>query len=183
MSVYRDQVNYVCEIINQGFVESSKGTPGFAIMVVPRAEICPNTNQHLDCPQYERQVTMWITDKTAERHASQLRLLGFEGSSFSQLDPARPGHHSLIGQEVVMVCKHEANQNDPTKVYDKFEFPFIGTPMESDSKVATKLDALFGKTLKATAAAPKKEQAPAPVESYSNAEFAQASYGDDDVPF
>jgi hypothetical protein len=182
MATYKDQHNYICEIVNQGFVESKKGTPGFALVVIPRAEICPNTNQQIECPQYERQLTLWITDKTAERVSAHLRSLGFEGGSFAQLDPDRSGHHSFIGQEVVLNCKHEVDQNDSSKVYDKFEFPFVGSAIdvENDSKVASKLDALFGKTLKATAAQPKPQPQLQTVSSPNQA-FDEAV--DDGIPF
>lgn len=176
MATYKDGGKYLCEVVQQGFTESkNKGTLGFFLRFKPLLEIDKNDpTVSYESPNYERTIEMWITENTIDNHIRVLRGLGFTGSSFRELDPDNPSHFSFVGNEIALLCRHQEYDG---KVYDKFEFPYTGggKTLPSDSKVASKLDNLFGRRLKS--AAPTTRPAVAePV-------VAAADEGDDSIPF
>lgn len=188
MATYEENAEYLCAVTQQGFTESiAKKTPGFFLRVKPVGQVIPDDPENTyECPSQERQVTMWITEKTAERIIEDLRRLGFTGSAFADLDPEK-GNFSFVGRNIRLVCKHETSA-DGTKTYDKFELPFFGKVVENDKTMASKLDRMFGKMLKEPVSAPKpqvtkpaaKAQAK-PVPASVNAELQE---GDgDSIPF
>jgi hypothetical protein len=194
MAYYKDGRTYECEVIQQGFNESSaKKTSGFFLIVKPICEVHPETGEHVeDCLPYERTVQFWITEKTAERIITDLRKLGFEGKAFIDLDPDRRGTYSFVGQRIRVVCKHETSDG---KTYDKFELPFLGSPrvIPNQSNVASKLDNLFGKKLKTSAGPaapavqsekPKPASKTAPARQTVPADVnAELQEDDTDIPF
>lgn len=185
MATYENEKEYVCAVTQQGFTESSqKKTLGFFLKIRPVGQVIPDDPENTyECPSQERQITLWITEKTQVRVVEDLRRLGWQGSDFTELDPDA-GSFSFVGRNIRAVCKHEENNG---KTYDKFELPFFGKVMENDKSVAARLNKAFGKMLKEPISAPKQQAAkPAakspqkPVPASVNAELQE---GDDDVPF
>jgi len=159
---------YQAEVLGQEFRPStSKGTPGFHLKIRPEGGA------------YERELTFWITEKTAEYVARDLAKLGFRGSSFAELEPGTPNYHSFAGDTITVVCSHEKSNTDPNKVFERWQLPYeggeTGEPMAS--KDVRKLDALFGKHLKRAAKAAPAESKPITPED------AKAEADDSDVPF
>ena len=133
---------YECIIRDQGFDESrEKRTPCFWLRFVP----VKSNGHHVD-QDYEREVKLWLTDKTICQVVERLRTMGWTGSSFKDLEP---GGFSFEGTNVQLRCFHSEVNG---KVYENWEFPPPATPgSENKSTVAKKVDALFGKALKAKA--------------------------------
>ena len=176
MATYKNGGKYLCEVVQQGFDTSpAKGTPFFFLKVKPLLEVDKtDSTVSYECPNYERTLKMWITEKNIDVQIGILRDLGFTGSSFRELDPENQSHFSFVGKEIFLLCKHEPYED---KIFDKFELPYTGggKALPSDSKVASKLDNLFGRRLKS--AAPTTRPAVAePV-------VAAADEGDDSIPF
>ena len=102
--------------------------------------------------------TIWavITDKTAERRASELQVIDPSVTDFSDVDPqaAEPGKYcDITGKEVDVTCKWDS-WNGQTR--DKYEFDMRGfVPKEKDKaptasksliqQVKRRFGALFGK--------------------------------------
>lgn len=147
-----EQGYYECQISDQGFdVSKEKKTPCFWLRFMPEGG------------EYEREVKLWLTDKTIESAVSRLRSLGWEGNSFRDLEP---GGHSFAGTVVRLRCEHS---QDGDKVYENWEFPAPESNSENKNGVAKKLDTLFAKALKGGKSAAKA--VPAVVED------------DGDIPF
>lgn len=175
MATYKDGVLYDCEVIGQAFTKSkAKGTDAFTLVFVPMAEVDQvDPNATFDVPdKYERKLDLWLTENTVDRVIEILRGWGFTGASFRDLDIENGGKFSFIHQNIRLRCKHSGQDG---KVYDNFEVPFAGSgvKIENDSKVASKLDNLFGKKLKATA----------PNKSVAAETVPPSEEGDDSIPF
>ncbi len=105
---------YACKVIEQALGESSKGNPQFVMrfkvlgLVDPEdpAKFIPASQQH------ERTYYKSITEKTIEYFVSDLKSLGFKGSSFKELDPTMPTYHSFVGLDIDMWCNHKKDLND-----------------------------------------------------------------------
>lgn len=198
MALYEQDAEYVCTVTQQGFTTSKGGTYGFFLRVKPIGQVIPDDPENTyECAKDERQVTIWITEKTEVRVIGDLRRLGWNGTDFTELDP-EVGSHSFVGRNIHCVCKHETSK-DGQKTYDKFELPFFGRVIENDKSVAAKLNKAFGKTLKEPVSAPKAQaqkpaSKPAPATASvasnssprapidANAELQEAGV-DEDIPF
>ena len=159
---YYAQGLYDCVIRDHGFNESkNKKTPYLWLQFVPVKDQAGNPVE----VEYDRETQIYLTDKTIERAASQLRLLGYDGTSWSDLES-----HDFKQVNCKIRCLHE--QGDE-QVFEKWELPAPGGGAQSEKKkgMGKKLDALFGKALKDGKAAPKKEEPVAVADD------------DDDVPF
>lgn len=127
-----------------------------------------------------RTVRLYITENTAEIVADKLKGIGWPGGRWKNLDLDSHGAHSFVDSEIEVECTHEPGLNDSSKLYDKWDLPFGDrAPMKSDSTVASRIDALFGK-----AAGPAKSPAKS-LKQANNAlaEAAAAAQGQDDIPF
>ena len=147
---------YDCQIVDQGFdVSKEKKTPFLWLSFQPAALVNLDGST-VDCTEhYDREVRMYLTEKTVERHIQRLRDIGFTGSSFKDLEPG--GTCNLAEKVASIECKHEDG-------YERWDFPApSGGGLSSEHKdgVARKLDALFGKALKGSASqAPVTEPEP-----------------------
>lgn len=106
---------------------------------------------------YERNIKIHITEKSAQYAAEKLRFAGFSGDAFSKVN--------LLGATVIGDCKHETRDG---KTYEKWDLALPprsggGAPLKTDAAVARKVDALFGKVLKAPPGAIKTAPALASV--------------------
>jgi hypothetical protein len=163
MSAYYQPGDYLCKIVNQGFAESKdKKTPYLFLVVRPVAQYGMSDEGEQEYPvemQYDRTVSLWLTDKTVERTAERLCEIGWAGADWNDLAPG--GVCDLTGTELRLTCVHELYNNEPR---EKWDFPFSGVPVQHDPSVSKKLNALFGKALKghqAGAAKPARQAAPA----------------------
>jgi hypothetical protein len=106
MSTQFDPALYRIRIIDQCFVESRQGTPGLSLTF--------KVIQNLDNPEapvksYKRSLTLWVSEKTRSRVMHQLHQLGYEGDTFTGVDPDTKGFHSFAETETDAVCAHESN--------------------------------------------------------------------------
>lgn len=186
MGAFYQPGTYRVRVVNQGFAEqeNEKRTPYFFFQVEPQAKLDGDDEEACQY-QYNRTIKVYVTEKTIDRARADLMKLGWDGAKFRDLDPATVPGHSFIGEEITATCKHEAGQGDKIdQTFEKWELPYEGgggEPKASDAKLASKLDALFGK--KARPAAKK-----APPKPPADRETAAASQGngterDGDIPF
>jgi hypothetical protein len=156
-NIFYPQGKYRCGILQQGFTTSSKGTPQFVLKFEVMADASGNAVE-----QQERHYFKAITEKTMEYFVKDLKNLGVSVSNLMQLDPATPGHVSLVGSEVLMYCKHGFDQNGEPK-----EDWGVGLPdMEMKPPppdAMRRLNMMFGAAMKqAGGAAPRPASAPKP---------------------
>lgn len=157
---------YVARIVGQRFGETPNGSPYIALEIEPLRATGANTFPE---QVYNREISLYMTEKAAQYSIEKLRMLGFNGTKFVQLDPEHPQHHSFAGQEVAVVCSLS------DKGYDQWDLAREGggsQTRENDASVASKLDSLFGKDLATTMPASsetkrqpaKQSQKPAPAD-------------------
>ena len=173
---------YRFSVTSQGFGQSKNGTPFFFLEGTP-ASLIGDDGVEYECEHYARTIKLYINEKTIDARRKELAALGFTGK-FGQLDPAQANHHSFVGTDIEVVCKHEPGIGDSAgKTFEKWELPFESTPREatvSTPGIASKLDALFGK--KAGPAA--KPAAKAPAKPPVRQPVSQGVGGpDDETPF
>ena len=163
---------YKFRVDAQGFGEAETGTAFFFLEGEPVAFL--QDGQEYDCEHNKRTIKVYISEKTIDRVRGDLEKLGFSGK-FAQLDPGSPNHHSFVGSEIVVDCKHEPGTGQNSgKTYEKYELPYEGATIEHKSGVASKLDTLFGKKMgPASKPAPKRQAQP----------VGNGPGGKDDVPF
>src|SRR6185437_9148989 len=110
--------------------------------------------------QYERTIYMVITEKTIPYVAEKLDRLGYVGKGFGPLDPSSAQHQSFARNQIEVTCRHETNQNGEMR--ETWDLTRGASELHLDplsSKDVRDLDALFGKSLKGSAA---KSAAPKP---------------------
>ena len=136
---YYSEGNYDCRIVGQFFGESEKkGTPFFGLRFYPQEGV--HEDQTMD-GEHEREVRLYLTDATVERHIAWLQTLGWDGRSFTELEPGGLEFSGFVR----LRCVHE-HRND--KVYEKWEVPLSsGERTEHVEGIAKRMDALFGKCL------------------------------------
>lgn len=143
---------YACKIVSQALGETGTGKPQFAIRftVLGLVDVTDPTRFIPAAQQYERTHYRTITDKTIPYFVEDLKILGFTGSSFRQLDPNTDDFHDFAGADVDMWCAHEpgqdGNQQEKWGVARKGGGTLDVKPL--DSKKVRELDNLFGKHLK-----------------------------------
>lgn len=168
---------YSFRVKDQGFAETEKGTPYFFLRGEPAELIFSDGTEPCE-KRYEREIVMYLTDKAVEYAVDKLRSLGWEGSSFTELDPTQAGGLTWIGQVIRAECKHRPGLKDPTKIYENWDLPFVEGDRppkpKSDIKIAAKLDAMFSKIARSSA----KAEAPKP----SKPKREPITSGDD-IPF
>lgn len=164
--------DYKARIVRQGFSESKqKSTPFFFIEIEPIEALGAND---LPSPAYKRTLDWYCTDNTMKFVIEKLRFLGWNGTKLAELEPGAPNHHSFVGQEIDVYCKHTPEG------YEDWEMSTGRTGgssgPEEQKGVAAKLDRLFGKQLVATT--PGKPKASKP-----KAEPVATATDDEEIPF
>jgi hypothetical protein len=184
MTPFYQPGKYKGVVTDQALGKNTKtGTPQFVLRVRIVAKLIDG-NEELCKVQQERTIYMYLSEKAAKYTIEKLQGIGFAGSSIRQLDLSHSDAHDFREQVVELVCNHEDDQNGDER--EKWDLVWGSGGIEItplDAAEARKLDALFGKSLKAgNGAAPpaKRQQQPKPV--------AVAAHGnddpsDDDVPF
>jgi hypothetical protein len=171
---------YACKVTNQALGEAKTGTPQFILQFTVMGKVDPSDPSRYipGAAQYERTHYRAITDKTIQYFLEDLKILGFKGASFKELDPSNSNFHDFRGQDVDMWCGHENGQDG--KPREKWGVARVGSTLEVkpiEPKKLRDLDNLFGKQLKTLSATPGTR--PAPV----NAAPPAMEITDDDVPF
>jgi hypothetical protein len=163
------------EIVGQGFTKSTKkGTPGFYLTIRPG--------------DYDRTITFWLpegNEQSVDIMLTSLETLGLDLTGlerFTQLDPRSQNHVSFVGLTISAQCTYETSNG---KTYERWEVPFSGMkqPETLDEPSIRKLDAMFGKKLKAKAETAKPKPKPQKPLSQDIAEAAEAPEATDDIPF
>jgi hypothetical protein len=162
--------SYECQVTSFGLGESSNGNP----MVTLRVRVA----YYIEAPgtalpvsqEYERDIRLVVTDKTTEMVLKKLRHAGWTGDRFEALG-------SIVGTTVRCTCKHEPGIDDKAnQLFERWDLtlpPLQKEPLETNSQVAKRLNALFGKALK-EGSGPKPAEVEQPVTVSTQA---------DDVPF
>lgn len=165
MAPYYEPGEYWGQVQSQQFGETSNGNPQFVLTVLVYASVDPSApDKTYDCIQNERSIFRTITDKTAEWFWQDMDALGYQGDSFSGLDPDNPQHHSFVGQSILVRCEHEEYNG---KMRERWSIggrrALSVKPVEQGA--LRKLDALFGR---------KKAGGPAPAPAPARAPQAQS---------
>lgn len=144
---YYEPGRYRCTIVNQGFGNSKqKGTPYFYLTVKPMERVISSESIEPCVESYERDIILYLTDKTISNVIPKLRALGWEGSDWSELDPMTGDYHSFAHQGVTASC--EIEQVDD-KMYEKWNLSGgKGMDHTREDNVVRTLNAMFGKALK-----------------------------------
>jgi hypothetical protein len=138
MSTY-EAGNHNCKVVGQGFSKTPKtGTEYFGIEVMPEGGSFPRT------------VKLWCnSESNVERAIARLKDLGWDGSDWNELNPM-VGSFTLVGVDLVLVCRHRTD--DDGKVWEDFDFPFPpgnsstgGSGLADDEKLTAKLNRLTGR--------------------------------------
>jgi hypothetical protein len=182
MPEYADKTRYLGRIVNQGLSQSrEKKTPCAIIRFEVLGRVTgPGTEEAVE-HNYERDCTIWLTEKTLEFAERDLNNLGFgDFYTLEQINLTHPDCINLTGKEVEFYCQHEAAKDGSGKVYERWSVALQGgksTPLEFspvERPEVRRLDALFAKG--------KKTTKPMPVAvTAKNAHGAEIDDGD--VPF
>jgi hypothetical protein len=107
MATQFEEGRYQVRIVNQRLTKSKlKGTLEFTLDF----RVLHNLDQpELSVKSYQRDTTLWITDKTAKRVLHELHVLGYAGRDLRGVDPDTEGFHNFRDQEIELVCVHESN--------------------------------------------------------------------------
>jgi hypothetical protein len=168
---------HVAEIVSHSLTKASTGNK----QLVMRVKILGIPDGDSYAPhryQYERTIFWTITEKTVPFIVEKLQTLGFQGTQFSQLDPAHPDHISMKGQQVDLWCKHEPGQDGEMR--ERWDISNSGLAREVaplNAKETRELDALFGRALSGGKVKPAKP----PVNE--DEEYQEVGITDDDIPF
>ena len=185
MSVYHEQGKYKVLIAGQQLGENKRGNPEVQLVIQPLGYF---TRQGLEelATDFTRTIYLTLTPQTVGTEGKPgwvletLRYLGFNGTSFAELDPRHPNHINLTGQEVEALCNHNTHQGKQREDWSILR-PRNGAPIkELEKKGLRALDAKFGKVLKATAA---KAAAREPTAAEAPADGAPAENDNDNIPF
>lgn len=171
---YYPKGNYKGTIIEQALSENDKGTAFVALKV--RVD-----GQPTGMEDYERTITLYITDSAVPYTVEKLRSLGYDRQSWKDIDPATSNYFNFVGIEASLYCKHEAGEKGTFEKWD-ISTPRAGKALEpiAANKVR-QLDMMFGNALKSGATAPKAK-APMPV-AVAAGGGDPMEISDDDLPF
>lgn len=176
---------YWGQVTGQALTTSKNGNPQFVLRFRIMGAIDPSAPEGdlITCANFERSIFWTITDKTIEFFTRDLKKLGFDKLSYAALNPETTNYHDFTNQEIEVACKHETYQGNVVErwsLYGQFEV----VPLED--KEVRKLDAMFGKHLKAngTTATTKRQAKPAnePNDLMQEAARTKAESADD-IPF
>lgn len=173
---YYAEGDYLFKVVDQGFGESAKKqTPFFYLRGTPLARLVNGDEEPCE-RAYERDITLYLSEKAVDGTIDRLRGLGWNGTSFKELDVT--GSVSFVGHAITVTCEHEVND---AGTWERWGLPYVASTdkppkPKSDPRIASKLDAMFGKSLKPAAGVATKTKA-APVRQPA------ATVDDAEIPF
>jgi hypothetical protein len=110
---------YQAEVLEQGFTTArTTGTAGFFLQlkILGRYD---GEGKLQECPQFERTVTQYLANDTGVKILrDDLKALGVRITALEQLNPAEPGHVSLVGRKIDVDCKVEVYQGRQRERWD-----------------------------------------------------------------
>lgn len=170
---------YRGKVVQQALVKSkNKGTPQLVIRFTVESK-ADGTDSG---PKRERTMYRAITSNTIEYVKEDLQKLGFTGTSIGEVDPNSPKFSfNMVGQEIGVYCKHEADQE--SNLGEKWQlsrtFGIEGEPITDYES----LDAMFDFSSKPTpkAAAPKKAAVAGTTSTGSGNGTSAAGLSDDEL--
>ena len=171
---------YRGKIIGQRFGETKNGTHYFAIRFQPVS--CVSDEHAFPTDTYDREVTLFLSDKALPYSIAKLRHLGWNGVKFTDLEPSTPGFFDLKDAEITVACTISETG------YEDWNLPGGGSEAkESTPGIASLLDRTYGKELLATVQAPDKlplqgGHYPEPTITPEQAK-AEANSSGDEIPF
>lgn len=171
MAAFYEQGKYKVEIVGQALTENARGNAEFQLQLKPLAYIDPKAGETELGFDYTRTQYMSLTPATVGTPEKPgwvietLASLGFNGTSFGQLDAEHKDHISFVGMTLEAICAHEEYQG---KTKEKWNILRPGGNTRDVKPIEKKnmrtLDNKFGKVLKAFAGTtpprPKKEVEP-----------------------
>lgn len=138
---------YRCEIGRQYFSQSAeKKTPFFCVEVFPFEVRVGDKWEHIE--GFSVEVKIWMTPKGMARACKALRVMGFTGTDFSELEPGDDGNGCLKGRFIECEC---TNRDYNGRTYDQFEVVIDGVKPVPMKGVASSLQEKFNDELKAAA--------------------------------
>lgn len=153
---------YRAKVLEQALGKAQTGTTQFILKVRILECLTPVS----DVQQYERTIYMAITESTMQYVVPKLQSIGYTRDSLRYLSPSEPNHHSFVGQEINVFCKHENDRNgDLREKWDIARSDGSSKPLEVtpvDKPALRNLDMLFGKALKEAGATTNKPAKPMP---------------------
>lgn len=147
---------YRVDVTDIGMQKSKNGNPMIVTKFVPLAELISRLDEAGERITDEIPVsngytrTSWLTivednEQSLDFALMKLRNAGWQGTSMRELEQLR-------GQQIVMACDHQPGRDKYAgTMQEKWDWPLPereSTPVENDSDVVRKVDALFGRKLK-----------------------------------
>ena len=170
-----DEGIYSARIVDAGLGESTeKRTPQITLKIDilgKQEKDGAGVPQIFQCPPGFRTINLYMTEKTQEFTIQKLRDAGWQGDDFDSIV-------DMKGIECFVSCKHEvATKGEHIgQTFDRFDLGVpTFKPIEHDTGVAKKLNALFGKMLKGVK--------PKPVATVAAAVNDKIDDREDDLPF
>lgn len=180
---------YWGRITHQRLGKSSNGNPQIMVSFVVLGKVNvsdPDGDLLPVMQQYERTVFRVITENTIDWVTQDLDKLSWVGDDWATFDEGHPSCCQIVGNELGFFCKHEAHYQtgEPREVWSIAQDNMGPTVIPLESSELRKLNALFGKALKARANVDRKE-APvcAPVPKAAVTQTGDDRTSDDDIPF
>lgn len=144
-------------ITNWGLTKAKTGTPQFFVTfdILGKVDQSAPDAQLISCQAGERTIFRAITDKTIEWITGDLEQLGYPFDSFDQLERQHAAAHDFAGIEIPVRCEPHVYEG---KASESWSFAWGGggkfeaTPPNKSE--VSKLNALFGKKMKAARTAP-----------------------------
>lgn len=185
---YYDEGTYRCKLGRQLLAENNHGNPEVQIPCWPLAKMEQDQTETPVNADRPRTVFLTITEGTigdASRPGwvlLTLQFLGFNGTSFGQLDPGEPNSISFEDKEVLCSCTHNEYNGKTTEKWAIVRpgSQFQGKP--APKKAVRELDAKFSKLLKSHVPAAGTQLAP-PSNGTVPPPAAPPPQINDDIPF
>lgn len=178
---------YTGRIVNQVLTENRAGNPELQLVFLPTASIDAHGQADSITTDFPRTIYLTLTERTIGTPEKPgwvlltLQFLGFNGTSFSQLDPDSDNPCSFIGMEVELRCNIETYEGKDREKWSVIR-PGAGTIAKPAAKKTIRaLDAKFSKLLKARTANPPSQ--PATTQLAPTAQTDAALLGNEDIPF
>lgn len=188
--------NYWVKITGQGLGQTSTGNIQMVLEFQPLGLVNPQNREEYLVDESLQNITRRfyrvLNENTMPFATEELKVMGFKGDSFEQIDPRHPRHWSFKDQLVMMYCQQGTNhKGEPREEWNIAR----SSPMvreEAPKDKLRSLDAMFQKNLQYLRGdqpfmpgntGKKQESSPAKKKSVTVPAGASQEITDDDVPF